>query len=179
MKNLVKIVRERQSVLNDLSEQKGDVVHWWEADMHPSILFIDEYVSLRSILPTKAAKDDDYCLATFDSLIKQIVTMGASSGSFVIISVAECSVGEAGVPTMIKSAMSTKVIMRPTMTEARLMWDSDKVADLNVNRFFAPGEAWLSSTDGEHDIPCNVTFPNMKFAAYRELARLLQEYYGT
>lgn len=113
MKKLVKIVRERQSVLNDLSEQKGDVVHWWEADMHPSIIFMDEYVSLRSILPTKAAKDDDYCLATFDSLLKQIVTMGASSGSFVILSVAECSVGEAGVPTMIKSAMSTKVLMRP------------------------------------------------------------------
>lgn len=179
MKKLVKIVRERQSVLNDLSEQSGDVVHWWEAGMHPSILFIDEYVALRCLLPPKAAKDNDYCVATFDRLLKQIVTQAASCGVFVILSVAEPSAGEAGVPTMIKSAMSTKVLLRPTITEARLMWDSDKIAALNVNRRFTPGQAWLSSTDGERDIPCNVTFPYMRFRAYKALGRLLNEYYGT
>lgn len=179
MKEFVKTIRKRQGVLNDLSEQRGDVVHYLDAGMYPSVIFIDEFVALRGILPTKAkaAKDDDYCVATFDSLLKQIVTMGASSGSFVILSVAEPTVGEGGIPTMIKSAMSTKVLMRPTPTESKLMWDSEKIADLNVNRLFTPGMAWLSSMDGEHDTPCDVTFPTMKFAAYAELGRLLSEYY--
>ena len=42
--------------------------------MHPSFLFIDEYVALRTVFPPKAAKDSDYCVNTFDSVIKRIVT---------------------------------------------------------------------------------------------------------
>ena len=72
--------------------------------MHPSFLFIDEYVALRTVFPPKAAKDSDYCVNTFDSVIKRIVTMGASAGCYVIISIAEASVQEGGLPAMLRSA---------------------------------------------------------------------------
>lgn len=68
----------------------------WEAGMHPSFLFLDEYVACRSLLPKKPARDDGYCLATFDDLIKRIVTMGAPAGCYVIISIARASVDEGG-----------------------------------------------------------------------------------
>lgn len=87
---------KRQKVLNDHSEEHGDAVKWWEAGFHPSFLFVDEYVSCRSLFPSKAAKDSDYCLATFDAILKRIITMGASAGCFVIISIAEASVESGG-----------------------------------------------------------------------------------
>lgn len=167
----------RQRVLNDLSEQRGDAVKWWEAGMKPSFLFIDEYIALRSLLPTKAAKDSDYCLATFDNLIKRIVTMGASAGCFVIISIAEASVESGGLPAMLRSAMSTKVLFRPTLPEARLLWDSEKLKDFTTARVYGPGDAWFSSTDGVHDAVSFVHFPRMEFPVYQELGRLLNEYF--
>lgn len=145
--------------------------------MLPSFLFIDEYVALRTILPKKPSKDDEtYSLAQFDALIKRIVTMGASAGCFVIISIAEASVEEGGLPTMLKNAMSTKILLKPTQTEGRLMWDSDKLKDL-PERTYKAGEAWFSSTDGIHDNVSYVHFPVMNFAAYSELSRLLEQYY--
>lgn len=169
----------RQQDLNDLSEQCGDAVHWWDAGMHPSFLFIDEYVALRSLFPKKPPKEDpDYCLATFDDLIKRIVTMGASAGCYVIISIAQASVDEGGLPSMLRSAMSTKILFRPTLEEGRLMWPGPDLETLAIARRYVPGDAWFSSTDGEHDAPSYVHFPHMKFAVYRELGRLLREYYG-
>lgn len=169
----------RQAVLNGLSDRSGDAVKWWDAGMHPSFLFIDEYVALRSLLPSKAAKDDpDYCLATFDGLLRRIVTMGASAGCFVIISIAEASVQEGGLPAMLRSAMSTKVLFRPTLPEGRLMWDSDKLADFSAGRVYGPGDAWFSSTDGLHDNVSYVHFPRMDFPVYRALGQLLAEYYS-
>lgn len=168
----------RQAVLNNLSEQAGDAVKWWDAGMHPSFLFVDEYVSLKSIFPAKPAKDDpDYCLAAFDGIIKRIVTMGASAGCYVIISIAEASVQEGGLPSMLRSAMSTRILFRPTRAEALLMWDKTKIDPL-PERVYGPGDAWFSSTDGEHDAVSYVHFPVMKFAVYRELGRLLAEYYA-
>lgn len=169
----------RQQVLNDQSEQCGDAVHWWEAGMSPSFLFVDEYVSLRSLFPKKPPKDaPDYCLATFDDHIKRIVTMGASAGCFVIISIAQASVDEGGLPSMLRSAMTTKILFRPTLEEGRLMWPGPDLETLAIARRYVPGDAWFSSTDGEHDAPGYVHFPHMKFAVYRELGRLLKEYYG-
>lgn len=169
----------RQAVLNGLSDRSGDAVKWWDAGMHPSFLFIDEYVALRSLLPSKAAKDDpDYCLATFDGLLRRIVTMGASAGCYVIISIAEASVQEGGLPAMLRSAMSTKVLFRPTLPEGRLMWDSDKLADFSAGRVYGPGDAWFSSTDGLHDNVSYVHFPRMDFPVYRALGQLLAEYYS-
>ena len=170
------IVR-RQQILNDLSERKGDAVKWWDANFHPSFLFIDEYVACRSLFPKKAPKDSDYCLDTFDNLLKRIITMGASAGCFTIISVAEASVQEGGLPSMLRSAMSTKILFRPTLAEGRLMWNSEKLSNFSTDRVYGPGDAWFSSTDGIHDAVSFIHFPHMQFPVYKELGQLLQEYY--
>ena len=178
MKRFCDTIKSRQVVLNDLSEQKGDAVHWWEAGMHVSFIFIDEYVSARTIFPTKPSKDDpDYCLATFDGLLKRIITMGASAGCYAIISIAEASVSEGGLPAMLRSAMSTKILFKPTIDEGRLLWDSDKLKDFNNGRIYNAGDAWFSSTDGIHDSVSYVHFPLMNFKVYAELGRLLTAYY--
>lgn len=170
-------ITQRQQILNELSEERGDVVKWWEADMHVSFLFVDEYVSARTVFPKKAAKENpDYCLATFDGLIKRIVTMGASAGCYMIISIAEASVEEGGLPSMLRSAMSTKLLFKPTIQEGRLMWDSDKLKDFS-ERVYNSGDAWFSSTDGIHDRVSYVHFPVMEFKVYKELGRLLEAYY--
>lgn len=39
LKAYVAIITRRQKFLNDLSEQTGDAVKWWDADFHPSFLF--------------------------------------------------------------------------------------------------------------------------------------------
>lgn len=174
------MVTKRQQVLNDLSEQKGNAIHWWEADMHVSLLFIDEYVACRTMLPKKASKDNpDYSLATFDALLKKIVTMGASAGAYVIISIAEASVDESGggLPAMLRSACSTKILFRPTIPEARLLWDTEKLKELNANRVYNAGDAWFSSTDGINDNISFVHFPNLAFDVYRKLGQLLSAYY--
>lgn len=120
LKRFADTIKRRQKLLNELSEEEGDAVHWWDAGMHPSILFVDEYVGLRSILPSKAAKGDDYCLETFDGIIKRIVTTGASAGCYMIISIAQASAGEGGLPTLIKSAMTTRVLFKPTLERGPL-----------------------------------------------------------
>lgn len=167
----------RQAVLNDLSEQVGDAVKWWSAGMHPSFLFIDEYVACRSIFPKKPAKDSDYCLDSFDALVKRIVTMGASAGCYVIISIAEASVQEGGLPAMLRSAMSTKILFKPKREEGLLIWDKTML-DTMPPRVYKAGDAWFSSTDGIHDNVNFAHFPYMNFPVYRELGRLLAEYYG-
>lgn len=168
----------RQKILNDLSEKTGDAVKWWDAGMHVSFCFIDEYVSARSIFPTKADKDHpDYTLANFDGLVKRIVTMGASAGCYIIISIAEASVESGGLPAMIRSAMSTRICFKPTMAEARLMWDSEKLKDL-PERIYKTGEAFFTSTNGVNENVTYVSFPYMDFKVYHELGRLLKSYYA-
>lgn len=168
----------RQSVLNQMSEQTGDAVKWWDAGMHPSFLFIDEYVSLRAILPKKStSKDDNYCLDTFDNYLKRIVTMGASAGCYVIISIAEASVQEGGLPAMLRAAMSTRVLFRPSITEGRLLWDSVKLEKFSDDRIYGPGDCWFSSSDGIHDDVSVVHFPRMTFPTYGALGQALTTYY--
>lgn len=178
MQSFCDTIKSRQKVLNDLSEQKGDAVKWWDAGMHVSFLFIDEYVALRSLFPSKPSKDNpDYCLATYEKLLKRITTQAASAGCYVIISIAEASVSEGGLPAMLRSAMSTRILFKPTLDEARLIWDSEKLKDFNNGRVYNAGDAWFSSTDGVHDSVSYVHFPYMKFKVYAELGRLLQAYY--
>ena len=74
--------------------------------------------------------------------------------------------------------MSTKILFRPTLEEGRLLWPGPSLDTLAVARKYTPGDAWFSSSDGEHDAPGYVHFPHMRFAVYRELGRLLKEYYG-
>ncbi len=172
-----KMISIRQQYLNELSERRGDAVKWWDAGLHPSVLFLDEYISLRTNLPKRASKEEpNYSLDEFDGTIRRIVTMGASAGCYVIISIAEASVQEGGLPSMIRSACSTKILFRPTLPEGRLMWDSEKLKDM-LPRVYGPGDAWFSSTDGEHDNVCFVHFPIMDFQVYKELGRLLEEYF--
>ena len=172
-------IPKRQALLNDLSVERGDAVHWWEAGLKPSFLFIDEYVSLRTVLPARSSKEEpDYSVKAFDDVLKHIVTMGASAGCYAIISIAEASVGEGGLPTMLRNACSTRVLFRPTASEARLMWDGAVLDDAPSHRQYTQGEAWLTSTDGEHEAITVVKFPLLKFRAYGELARLLDLYYG-
>lgn len=177
LRRFAESIGERQRALNDMSAKTGDAVHWWDAGFHVSIVFIDEYVALRTILPKRGSKEEpDYCLATFDGLTKRIVTMGASAGCYAIISIAEASVEEGGLPAMIRSACSTRVLFRPTLPGARLMWDAERLRGFAVSRTFGPGEAWFSSTDGTHDRISFVRFPDMRFPVYRELGRLLEAY---
>lgn len=170
-------IRKRQQALNNLSIEKGDAVHWWDAGFHSSILFIDEYVALRNIFPKRASKEDsEYSLAAFDSVLKRIVTMGASAGCYVMISIAEASVDEGGLPAMLRSACSTKILFRPTLPEGRFLWDSERLKDM-PQRTYGSGDAWFSSTDGVHDSVSYVHFPALNFPVYRELGRLLAAYY--
>lgn len=169
--------RKRQKVLDDFSEQHGRPVMWWEAGMHPSVLFIDEWVAFQALMPKKASKDDpDYSLQALQDMVKIIVTMGASAGCYVILSTAEASVESAGVPSMIRSAMGTKILMRPTKQEGMLLWSSDKMEALPERRY-AQGDAWISSTDGIHDNPSFVQFPKMEFPEFEVLRTLLCRYY--
>lgn len=177
LREFAELITKRQAALNELSEQTGDAVHWWEADMHPSFLFVDEYVSARTLFPAKADKSDPgYCLAEFDNLLKRIVTMGASAGCYVIISIAEASVQEGGLPAMLRSAMGTRILFKPTLPEARLLWSADKLEVMLDRGYYNAGEAWFSSSDGEHDDISFVRFPRMEFPVYRELALLLRRY---
>ena len=180
MKRFAETIVKRQKILNDLSEQSGDAVKWWNAGMNVSFLFIDEYVACRTMFPKKPPKDaPDYCLATFDGYLRRIVTMGASAGCYAIISIAEASVDDSGggLPAMLRSAMTTKILFKPTLNEGRLIWDSDKLKDFNTERVYNAGDAWFSSTDGVHDNVSYIHFPKMKFKVYAELGRLLKAYY--
>ena len=169
--------RSRQKVLDDLSEEHGRPVMWWEAGMHPSVLFIDEWVAFQALMPKKAPKEDpDYSLQSLQDMVKILVTMGASAGCYVILSTAEASVESAGVPSMIRSAMGTKILMRPTKQEGMLLWSSDKMEALPERRY-AQGDAWISSTDGIHDNPSFVQFPQMEFPEFEVLRVLLHRYY--
>lgn len=170
-------ITTRQQYLNQLSKKSGDAVKWWDAGMNVSLLFIDEYVACRTLFPKRADKDNPhYSLTEFDNLVKRIVTMGASAGCYAIISIAEASVEEGGLPSMLKHAMSTKILFKPTMQEGRLMWDSSKLENFHDRTYF-PGDAWFSSTDGMHDDVTYVHFPVMQFSVYKELGELLDKYY--
>jgi hypothetical protein len=178
LKKFTETIKNRQKVLNDLCEQTGNVLKWWEIGMHPSFLFIDEYVSARAILPSRASKDNpEYCLSTFDNYVKRIVTMAASAGCFCIISIAQASVSEGGLPSMLREAMSTKILFRPTLEEARLLWDSNSIQTLPQRQYQA-GDCFWSSTDGIHDYVSFAQFPNLDFDVYRQLGLLLSLYYS-
>ena len=179
LQTFAEAITQRQAILNEMSEQTGDVVHWWEASMHPCLLFLDEFVACRTLFPKRPDKDEPgYCLATFDALLKRIVTMGASAGCYVIVSIAEASVEEGGLPAMLRSAMGTRILFKPTLPEARLLWSADKLEVMLDRGHYNPGEAWFSSTDGEHDDISFVRFPRMEFPVYRELGTLLRLYGG-
>ena len=78
---------------------------------------------------------------------------------------------------MLRNAMTTKILFKPTLTEGRLMWDSSKLESF-PERVYSAGDCWFSSTDGEHDDVTFAHFPLMDFPVYKELGNLLKRYYG-
>lgn len=177
MHSFEETMRHRQHLLNLASQTKGDVVHWWDMDFMPCVLFIDEYIALKSIFPKKPEKGSNYCVSELENSLKRIITMGQSSGMFTIISTAEASVEEGGLPSMLRNALTTKILLKPTLQEARLIWDVSKFENQR-ERAYTAGEAWFTSTDGEHDNNVYfIKFSNIQFPLYRELGRALKEYY--
>lgn len=178
MQQFANNIIKRQSVLNGLTRERGTAVMWWDADMHASILFIDEYIQIRAVLPSKPPKDEpDYSVAAFDALLQRAITTGASAGCYVMLSTAEASVESGGLPSMLRSAMSTRVLFRPTLAEAKLLWGAGKVEGM-VEADYKPGDAWFTTTDSKHEAITSVHFPHIDFPAYGELGRLLREYHG-
>lgn len=158
----------RQNYLNDLSEQRGEAVRWWDVGMHISLLFIDEYVSCRAMLTDKKQRDE------FDNLLRIAATMGASAGCYCVICVAQASVGDAGLPSMVRNACTTRVAFRPSPDEARLMWP-EGMGSL-PRRKYGVGAALFTTTDGTHESPTRVQFPKMAFPEFDELRRSLADY---
>lgn len=159
---------ERQQHLNALSEKSGTAAKWWDSGMKISLLFIDEYVACRGMFPEKSQ------LCEFDNLLRQIVTMGASAGCYAIICIAQPSVGEGGLPSMVRNGCTTRVLFRPTPDDARMMWP-DGIANL-PSRDYGQGAALFSTTDGEHEQPTPVQFPTMNFEEMDALRRLMKKY---
>ena len=164
---------KRQQVLN---QYKGSV-KWFQIGMKPSILFIDEFVSFLDLFPVKPPKDNPhYCLSYIQSLLQQIATMGASAGCFLIISVAEASVGAGGIPSIINKACGIRILFKPSISEAKYLWSSDKLESMQ-EREFLPGDAWFSADDGINNNVSFIKFPKLKFNEFEALSDLLIKYY--
>ena len=170
---------ERQKTINEAGRAAGKAVKWWDIGMHPSILFIDEFVSLQGLLPKKSSKDKpEYCLEEFKNLIRQIATQGASAGCFLILSTAEASVGTGGLEAAVNKACGIRILFRPSKEEASYLWSTEQLEVLRERRFMA-GDAWFSADDGINDNPRFVKFPLVKFGEYEALSELLMQYYGS
>lgn len=163
---------KRQQVLN---QHKGS--KWFQIGMKPSILFIDEFVSFLDLFPARPSKDNlHYCLSDIQSLLQQIATMGASAGCFLIISVAEASVGAGGIPSIINNACGIRILFKPSKQEARYLWSADKLETMN-EREFMPGDAWFSAEDGINNNVSFIKFPKLEFNEFEALSDLLIKYY--
>ena len=134
---------------------------------------------MQGLFPKKASKENpDYCLAEFQSLIQQIATQGASAGCFLIISIAQASVGVGGLDTVVKNACGIRIMFKPEKEDASFIWDSKQLEVLR-EWSFSPGDAWFSVDDGVHNRVSFVKFPRLdeRFDEYRALSELLEEYY--
>lgn len=170
---------ERQQIINQKGLELGKAARWFEIGMKPCILFIDEWVSLQDLFPKKAPKNNpDYSISTFQGLIRQIATQGASVGCFLIVSTAQASVGVGGLDSVVNHSCGIRVLFKPTKEEARFLWDSGQIDSLREGTF-GPGDAWFSIDDGQHNNPEFVKFPKFgqHFDEYRALDALLQSYY--
>lgn len=173
--NLLRI--ERQRIINDVCRESGVSKKWFEIGMHPSVLFIDEFVSFQDMLPQKPSKENpDYCLSAFQGLLRQIATQGASAGCFLILSTAEASVGNGGISSTVNNACGIRILFKPSREEARFLWDSEKLKVLRERRYVA-GDAWFSADDGINNSVRFVKFPRPEFGEYAALSRLLSAYY--
>lgn len=170
---------KRQQYINDLGRQHGKAAKWFNADMRPCLLFIDEWVSLQDLFPKKGTKENpDYCLSEFQGLIRQIATQGASAGCFLIISTAQASVGVGGLESVVNNACGIRIMFKPRKDEAAFVWSSKQLETMKEWDFSA-GDAWFSADDGVHNQVSFVKFPRLdeQFDEYRALSELLKVYY--
>lgn len=164
---------KRQQIIN---QYKGSV-KWFQIGMKPAILFIDEFVSFLDLFPDKPSKNNPhYCLSYIQLLLQQIATMGASAGCFLIISVAEASVGAGGIPSIINNACGIRILFKPSKQEARYLWSADKLETMN-EREFMPGDACWSADDGINNNVSFIKFPKLEFNEFEALSDLLIKYY--
>ncbi len=168
----------RQKIINARCRKTGKAHKWYKIGMHPSILFLDEFISLQDLFPKKPTKEKpEYCLAEFQGLLLQIATQGASAGCFLILSTAEASVGVGGLSTTINNACGIRILFKPSIDEARFLWDSNKLEVLHERQYSA-GDAWFSADDGINNCVRFVKFPRLQFGEYEALSVLLDSYYS-
>lgn len=171
---------KRQQIINEEGRKQGKAAKWFDVGMKPSLLFVDEWVALLGLFPKKASKDNpDYCLAEFQSLIQQIATQGASAGCFLLISIAQASVGVGGLDSVVKNSCGIRIMFKPEKNDSRFIWDDSKQLEVLREWNFGPGDAWVSIDDGSHNHIGFVKFPKLevRFDEYRALSDLLEEYY--
>ncbi|MBQ6734285.1 MAG: hypothetical protein IJR00_05165 [Lachnospiraceae bacterium] len=174
--NQLRIMRQR--TINSACKESGVPHKWFELGMHPSILFIDEFVSIQDLFPKKASKEKpDYSLSAFQGLLRQIATQGASAGCFLILSTAEASVGTGGLESAVNNACGIRVLMKPSKEEARYLWSAEKLEVVRERRYSA-GDAWFSADDGINNSVRFVKFPKLEFGEYEALSKLLTAYYA-
>lgn len=168
---------KRQKYINNACRESGKAHKWFELGLHPSVLFIDEFVSFNDLIPKKASKEKpDYCLADFQGLLRQIATQGASAGCFLILSTAEASVGAGGLESAVNNACGIRILFKPCKDEARYLWSSEKLEVLRERQYSA-GDAWFSADDGINNAVRFVRFPRVEFPEYSALSELLDSYY--
>ena len=129
------------------------------------------------MFPKKAPKEKpDYSLADFQGLLRQIATQGASAGCFLILSTAEASVGTGGLASAVNNACGIRILFKPSMNEARYLWNSDAL-EIFRERQYSAGDAIFSSDDGVNKSVRFVKFPRIEFGEYEALSTLLSQYY--
>lgn len=167
---------KRQRIINEHCKSEGKAIKWFDIGMKPSILFLDEFVSIQDMFPKKASKEKpDYSLGDFQGLLRQIATQGASAGCFLILSTAEASVGTGGLETAINNACGIRILFKPSIQEARYLWNSEAL-EVMRERQYSTGDAWFSADDGINNSVRFVKFPRVEFAEYSALAELLSKY---
>ena len=169
---------KRQKIINEFCKSEGRAVKWFDVNMKPCVLFLDEFVSIQDMFPKKASKEKpDYSLSEFQGLLRQIATQGASAGCFLILSTAEASVGTGGLETAVNNACGIRILFKPSMNEARYLWNSN---DLEVmrERQYTAGDAWMSADDGINNSVRFIKFPRLEFGEYEALNDLLSAYYN-
>ena len=168
----------RQKTINEFCKSEGRAVKWFDVGMKPSVLFLDEFVSIQDMFPKKASKEKpDYSLSDFQGLLRQIATQGASAGCFLILSTAESSVGTGGLESAVNNACGIRILLKPTMKEARFLWNSEAL-EVMRERQYSAGDSWFSADDGINNSVRFAKFPRLEFGEYEALSELLSLYYS-
>lgn len=177
IRNFNKLRIHRQKIINDACKKSGRARKWFDIGMKPSILFIDEFVSMQDMFPKKTTKEKpNYSLTEFQGLLRQIATQGASAGCFLILSTAEASVGTGGLETAVNNACGIRILFKPSKEEARFLWSTEKLEVLRERQYTA-GDAWFSADDGNNNSVKFIKFPRLEFGEYKALSQLLAKYY--